>query len=115
MADVFQLLPEIQGDELMYIQGLLKDSDEETARQFANIYRVRRKDPQTILLLSLLGFLGIAGIQRFFIDQIGMGLVYLFTAGICFVGTIIDVVSYRNLAFEFNQRQAQEIMMMQKG
>ena len=115
MADVFQLLPEIQGDELLYIQGLLKESNDEAARKFANVYRVRRKDPQTILPLSLLGFLGIAGVQRFYVDQIGMGLVYLFTAGICFIGTIIDIVSYRNLAFEFNQRQAQEIMMMQKG
>ncbi len=115
MADVFQLLPEIQGDELLYIQGLLKDSDEEAARRFAEVYRVRRKDPQTVLLLSLLGFLGIAGIQRFFIDQIGMGLLYLLTGGICLVGTIIDIVSYRSLAFEFNQRQAQEVMMMQKG
>jgi len=115
MADIFQLLPEIQGDELMYIQGLLKDADEETSRQFASIYRARRKDPQTVLLLGLLGFLGVAGVQRFYIDQIGMGLLYLLTGGICFIGTIIDIVSYKSLAFEFNQRQAQEVIMMQKG
>lgn len=115
MADVFQILPEIQGDELLYIQGLLKDVDEDTAGQFANIYRVRRKDPQTVLLLSLLGFLGIAGVQRFYVDQIGMGLLYLFTGGLCLVGTIIDIVSYRSIAFEFNQRQAYEVMTMLKG
>jgi TM2 domain-containing membrane protein YozV len=115
MADIFQLLPEIQGDELMFIQNLLKDADEDAAREFATIYRVRRKDPQTVLLLALLGFLGVAGVQRFYIDQIGMGLLYLLTGGICLVGTIIDVVSYRSLAFEFNQRQAQEIVMMQKN
>ena len=115
MTNVFQLLPEIQGDELAYIQGLLKDYDDDTARQFADIYRVRRKDPQTILLLALVGFLGINGIQRFYVDQIGMGLLYLFTGGICLVGTIIDIVTYRNIAFEYNQKQAQEIAMMQKG
>jgi TM2 domain-containing membrane protein YozV len=115
MADIFQMLPEIQGDELMFIQNLLKDADDDTAREFSTIYRVRRKDPQTVLLLGLLGFLGVAGVQRFYIDQIGMGLLYLLTGGICLIGTIIDVVSYRSLAFEFNQRQAQEIVLMQKN
>jgi TM2 domain-containing membrane protein YozV len=115
MADVFKLLPEIQGDELLYIQNLIKDVDDEAAGQFAMVYRVRRKEPQTILLLALIGFLGINGIQRFYVDQIGMGLLYLFTGGICLVGTIIDIVTYRNIAFEYNQKQAQEIMMMQKS
>jgi TM2 domain-containing membrane protein YozV len=115
MANVFQILPEIQGDELAYIQGLLKETNDDSARQFANIYRARRKDPQTVLLLALVGFLGINGIQRFFVDQIGMGLLYLFTGGICLVGTIIDIISYRSIAFEYNQKQAQEIMLMQRG
>lgn len=115
MVDVFQLLPEIQGDELLYVQGLLKDADDNMAQQFATIYRARRKEPQTVLLLALIGFLGIAGIQRFFVEQIGMGLLYLFTGGICMVGTIIDVVTYRNIAFEYNQKQAYEIIALLKG
>jgi TM2 domain-containing membrane protein YozV len=109
MVDVFQLLPEIQGDELLYVQGLLKNANDEQASKFATIYRARRKDPQTILLLALVGFLGVAGIQRFYVDQIGMGLLYLLTAGLCFVGTIIDIVTYKQIAFEFNYRQAREI------
>lgn len=114
MAEIYHLLPELQGEELLYIQGLLKNSDEEIARKFADIYRARRKDPQTILLLTLIGFLGIAGIQRFYVDHIGLGLLYLLTAGLCFVGTIIDVVSYRSIAFEYNQRQAYEIARLMK-
>nr|MBN2278301.1 TM2 domain-containing protein [candidate division Zixibacteria bacterium] len=109
MPDVYQLLPEIQGEELLYIQGLLKEMSEEKARQFAMIYRMRRRDPQTVLLLTLIGFLGFAGIQRFYVDQIGMGLIFLLTAGLCGIGTIIDIINYKQLSFEYNQRQAFEI------
>ncbi|NIW78933.1 MAG: NINE protein [Calditrichae bacterium] len=109
MAQVIQILPELQGEEQTFVQGLIKDLADEKARQFAAAYRVRRKDPQIILLLTLVGFLGVAGIQRFLIDQIGMGILYILTGGLCLIGTIVDIVNYKNLAFQYNQRQAQEI------
>lgn len=114
MANVLMILPEIVGDEQLLISGLLKDLDDDTAQQFANVYRVRRKDPQTILLLTLVGFLGIAGIQRFFVDQIGMGILYVLTGGICLIGTIIDLINYKRIAFDYNQQQAQQIWAMIK-
>jgi TM2 domain-containing membrane protein YozV len=114
MANVLQFLPEIMGDEQLLISGLIKDLDDQTAQQFANAYRSRRKDPQTILLLTLVGFLGIAGIQRFIVDQVGMGVLYVLTAGICFVGTIIDLINYKRIAFDYNQQQAQQIWAMIK-
>jgi len=112
MADLLQLLPEIQGDEFIYIKSLLKDVDDETMQRFATIYRVRRKEPQTILLLALVGFLGIAGVHRFYVEDIGLGLIYLLTAGICGIGTIIDVVTYRRIALEYNQKQAYEVITL---
>ena len=112
MANVLQFLPEIMGDEQIFINGLFKDMEDETAQQFANIYRSRRKDPQMILLLTLIGFFGIAGIQRFWVDQIGMGILYVLTAGLCFIGTIVDLVNYKSIAFEYNQQQAQQIWAM---
>ena len=115
MPDLYQLMPELQGDEMMYIAGLLKNTDDETARRFSTIYRARRKDPQTVLLMSLLGFIAIAGVHRFYLEQIGMGLLYLFTGGICLIGTIIDVVNYKGLTFEYNQKKALETMYMIKG
>ena len=57
----------------------------------------------------LVGFLGLAGVQRFVVDQIGMGILYLLTGGLCFIGTIIDMVNYKKLAFEYNMVQAQQI------
>jgi TM2 domain-containing membrane protein YozV len=115
MANVLELLPEIMGEEQMYIGGLLKNMDDKQAVQFANVYRTRRKDPQTILLVTLVGFLGISGIQRFLTDQIGLGILYLLTGGICMIGTIIDLVNYKKIAFEYNQRQANQIAVMAKN
>jgi len=115
MANVYDLMPEIMGEEQMYISSIFKNFDDKQAHQFSNIYRTRRRDPQTILLVTLVGFLGIAGIQRFLTDQVGLGILYLLTGGICLIGTIIDLVNYKRIAFEYNQRQASQIAMMLKG
>ena len=112
MANILELLPELIGEEQAFISGMIKDMDDDKARQFSVAYRTRRRDPQTILLLTLVGFLGIAGIQRFIVDQIGMGILYLLTGGICMIGTIIDLVNYKSIAFEYNMKQAQQIVSM---
>jgi TM2 domain-containing membrane protein YozV len=110
VANVLDLLPELIGEEQAFVAGIIRDLDDERARQFANAYRARRRDPQTILLLALVGFLGLAGIQRFIVDQIGMGILYLLTGGLCVFGTIIDMINYKKIAFEYNMKQAQQIM-----
>lgn len=115
MANFFQFLPELQGRELMFVQGLTKDYDENQLMNFANIYRSRRRDPQLILLTTLLGFVVIAGVQRFLTNQIGMGILYLFTGGLCLIGTIIDLINYQDIAMEYNMRMANEAAMMIKG
>lgn|SRR5690349_2114861 len=112
MARVIDVLPEISGEEMLYVQSLIKDMDDEKARTFASVYRSRRKDPQVILITALLGLVVIAGVHRFIMGQIAMGLVYLFTGGLCLVGTIVDLVNHQKLAFEFNQKTANEVLMM---
>lgn len=110
MINVLQLLPELEGDEQLFIQSLIKDLDEQKAVLFANAYRSRRKDPTLILILSCVGFLGIAGIQRFITDQIGMGILYLLTGGLCGIGTIVDIITHKSIAFSYNQRVAMEVI-----
>jgi TM2 domain-containing membrane protein YozV len=114
MANVFQFMPDLDGEELMYVNMLVTPMTDAQAQQFAMIYRSRRKDPQMILILTLVGFLGFAGIQRFVLNQIGMGILYLFTAGLCFVGVIIDLVNYKKLASEYNQMQAYEVATLMR-
>lgn len=108
MNRIITLLPEIESEEAIFIESLLKDRSDEQLKNFAMLYRSRRREPQLILFTALLGFVGFAGIHRFLTNQIGMGILYLFTAGLCFIGTIVDLVNYRNLAFEYNQRVAIE-------
>lgn len=112
MANVLQVLPELEGDEQVMVQGLIKDYDDQKAQMFANAYRARRKDPMTLLLVALVGFLGIAGIQRFMVGQIGMGILYLLTGGLCAIGTVIDLVTHKSIAFTYNQKIAYEVSQM---
>jgi TM2 domain-containing membrane protein YozV len=109
MAKVLDVLPELTGEEMLFVQNLINDWSDEKAKSFATVYRARRKEPQLILFTTLLGFIVIAGVQRFVIGQIGMGILYLFTGGLCLIGTIVDLVNYQRLAFEANEKTAREV------
>lgn len=114
MPNIYSYLPELEGEEMLFVQNLVSSFDEQQLMQFANIYRSRRKDPMLILLTALVGFLGIAGVHRFILNQIGMGILYLLTAGLCLIGTIIDLINYKKLALEYNSNVAREVAMMLK-
>jgi TM2 domain-containing membrane protein YozV len=110
-----QLMPALEGDEMVFVQGLIKDMNDNQAQLFANMYLSRRKDAQLILLTCLLGFVAIAGVHRFILGHMGMGLLFLFTGGLCIIGTIVDLVNYKKLTFEFNSKEAQQVAMMVKA
>ncbi len=112
MPNVLQLMPTLEGDEMLYIQELIKDMNDSQVQQFAIAYMARRKDPSNILIFTVIGFVGFAGIQRFVLNQIGMGILYLLTLGLCYIGTIVDAVNHKKLAFEYNTRQAQQVASM---
>jgi TM2 domain. len=111
MNRILSQMPELELDEAMNIDELLKDKTDEQVRNFAIIYRSRRRDPMIILVTTLLGFAGFSGIQRFLTNQIGMGILYFFTAGLCLIGTIIDLVNYKSLTLEYNRKMALEAVM----
>ncbi len=112
MNKIFALLPEVESEEAIFLDSILKDYTDEQMQNFILIYRGRRKDPQIILLTALIGFLGFSGIHRFLTNQIGMGILYLLTGGLCMIGTIVDLVNHKNLAFEYNQKVAREIKLL---
>jgi TM2 domain-containing membrane protein YozV len=99
---------------MSYVQSVINDMTDTQAQQFAMAYSARRKDPTTILILALVGFVGFAGLHRFMLNQIGMGILYFLTAGLCVIGTIVDLVNHRKLAFEYNSVVAQQVAMMVK-
>jgi len=106
--DPFLLFPGISVEEAAFLQKATEDFDETQRRNFYGIYSGKRKNPQDILLLALLGFVGVAGVHRFVLNQIGMGLLYFFTGGLCFIGTLVDIINHKRLTEEFNRDMALE-------
>ena len=51
------------------------------------------KSRTTSIALCCLGFIGIGGMHKFYEGKNGMGVLYLFTVGLCFLGTIIDLLA----------------------
>ena len=102
----------ITNEEMMNLNQITSGLDETKLRSFVQIYSTRRKKAQDILLFTLLGFLGFAGVQRFILGQIAMGIIYFFTAGFCFIGTIVDLINHKSLTEEYNRNAATEVLMI---
>ncbi|MEO8853991.1 MAG: NINE protein [Ginsengibacter sp.] len=109
---ILKYLYDVTPEELITINSRIKDFNDDELSQFCMIYRSKRKDPQLILILCLLGLVGVAGVQRFVIGNIGMGILYFFTAGLCFIGTIVDAVNHKSLAMEYNAKMISETLSM---
>ena len=112
---ILMTIPGISSQEMMFINEAIKELTDEQQKNFLIVYNGRRKDPQLILICTLIGFIGAAGIQRFLLNQIGMGILYLLTGGLCLIGTIIDLINYQKLALEYNQTMVIESIKLARG
>ena len=115
MSKVIKYMPELEDEEQLQVASLFRDMTEEQAEQFTRVYRQRRKEANITLVTALLGFLSVAGVHRFYLGQMGMGILYLLTAGLCFIGTIVDVVNHKALTYRYNEKQALEVAAMVRG
>jgi len=95
-------------DEYSFIHHASAGLSQNQMQTFMLVYNSRRKNPTDILLATLLGFLGFAGVQRFMTGNITLGLLYLFTGGIFGIGTIVDLFSYKSIANDYNRHMAYE-------
>ena len=109
---LLKYLYDVTPEELITINSRTQGFGNDELTNFSMIYRSKRKDPQTILVLCLLGLIFIAGIHRFVIGHIGMGILYFFTGGLCLVGTIVDAINYKDLALEYNGKMIAETLSM---
>lgn len=108
----FMALPGITPQEYSYLQTATNGLNEQQLRTFLMIYSGKRKSPSDILLFCIIGLFLVPGLQRFIIGQIGMGILYLLTVGLCFIGSIVDIINHKDLAFEHNQRMVFESLQM---
>ena len=108
-------MPGLDYEELVYLDTITKSLTEDELKLFISIYNGKRKGPDMVLIGGIIGLLGIGGIQRFMVNQIGMGILFLLTAGLCYIGTIVDLVNYKKLAFDFNREMANEALNVTKA
>lgn len=74
--------------------------------RYLTVTSVELKDPTTMLLISL--FLGGLGVDRFMLGETGMGVLKLFTCGLCGILTIVDWFTISKKTKEMNY---QKLMM----
>ncbi|HYE55544.1 MAG TPA: TM2 domain-containing protein [Chitinophagaceae bacterium] len=109
---LINMIPGVEAEEMLYLDHITKDLTDEQLRTFISMYSSKRKPSDTILICTILGFVVVAGVQRFMLGQVGMGLLYLFTGGLCLIGTIVDLVNYKKMTLEYNQKMAAESMAL---
>jgi TM2 domain-containing membrane protein YozV len=118
MMDMFQnplmAFPGITPEEMNFINQGTAELSEEQKKFFYMAYSNKRKSPQDMLIFCLVGLFLVPGLQRFMVGQIGMGILYLFTVGLCFIGSIVDLVNHKTLAEEYNRKMAFESFQLAK-
>ncbi|NIG52500.1 TM2 domain-containing protein [Chitinophaga sp. Cy-1792] len=108
----YNMLPGIEPEEKIWLDQLTSAYTQEKKDKFLMLYQSKRRDPQSILIFTLLGLVGFAGVHRFVTDRIGLGIIYFFTCGIFFLGTLIDAINYKRIAWDFNKREAVKCSQM---
>jgi TM2 domain-containing membrane protein YozV len=109
MSYITHYLPELNEPERSFIEFLTSGMSHENLFQFAAAYRQVRKNPETVRLMAVIGIVAIPGLHRFWLGQVGIGVLYLLTGGLLWLGTIVDIVKYRDLAFSRNRQLARQI------
>jgi TM2 domain-containing membrane protein YozV len=110
----YMSLPGITTEEMAFLHQATNELSDTQKQNFYMAYTGKRKSPQDILIFTLLGFIGIAGVQRIIVGQIAMGVIYFLTAGFCFIGTIVDLINHQSLALEYNKKMAYESFQIAK-
>lgn len=97
-------MPEVTPAELA---ALTQGMTEQQKILFMSQYNSAKKDRNVALLISLL--LGWLGIDRFYIGQVGIGVLKLLTLGVCGIWAIIDWFLIMGAVDDYNRQKAQEI------
>ncbi len=110
----YMAFPGITAEELHFLQQGTTDLTDNQKKYFYMVYSGKRKSAQDMLVFCLIGLFLVPGLQRFIVGQIGMGILYLLTWGLCFIGSIVDLVNHKTLADDYNRKMAYESFQIAK-
>lgn len=110
----YMSLAGITPEEIGILQQATQGLNENQNKYFFMVYAGKRKSPQDMLIFCLIGTFLVPGLQRFIVGQVGMGILYLFTGGLCVIGSIVDLVNHKTLALEYNKKTAYESFQIAK-
>ena len=68
-------------------------------------YRTRKtssKNKGVAIFLTCLSFIGLGGLNRFYVGKTVSGIIYLLTFGLCWIGTIVDLIMIKNGTFTYS-------------
>jgi len=88
-------------------QMMMQDLTDQQTMMFTSQYQSVKKDRGTVLILSVL--LGTLGVDRFMIGDVGMGMLKLFTFGLCGILWLMDIFTIRDKVDDLNRKNANEI------
>ena len=95
-------------DEYSFLHHASAGLSQNQVQTFMLVYNSRRKNPNDVLLATLLGFLGLAGLQRFMTGHYILGFLYLITGGFFGLGTLVDLCTYKSITNDYNRHLAYE-------
>lgn len=107
-------LPGVTPEEVNSLQIATAELNENQQKHFYTDYVSKRRSPQDILMFTLLGFIGIAGIQRFVMGQTAWGVFYLLTCGLGGICTVVDLINNKKLTLEYNKEIAYQSFQVAK-
>jgi len=96
----------ITPEELNFLQQANEQLTETQQKHFHTAYTGKRKSPQDILLFTIIGFFGFAGIQRFVMGQTAWGVFFFLTCGLGGILTIVDVINNKKITMDYNKEVA---------
>lgn len=85
------------------LQQFTKDLSDAERMIFQTQYGSERKDRGTGLILAVIGW------DRFWLGDIGMGVLKYITIGGCGIWWLVDIFTAGNRCDDFNRRKAQDI------
>ncbi len=92
-------------EQLQVMQGMTEQQKMIFQAQFGSV----RRDRVILLVLSI--FFGALGVDRFLVGDIGLGLLKLFTGGVCGIFWLVDLFLIMGRTDDYNRRKANEIAM----